>query len=170
MLEPHSAEPHRPTYVPRASLLVGPGELPGLAAEIWMGGAHSHVGEPFHPQQLHSACVIECAGDLPAHYAPATKMWVPTIFLDVDARPLRFERLLEIAAQVADAARGRGPTAVDAVYSICTHGMNRSGLMAGLVLRELGMAGQEAVDLIQRTRIGSLSNISFKHLILDAEV
>jgi hypothetical protein len=170
MLEPHSTEAHRPHYVPRASLLVGPGDLPDLEAEIWMGGAHSHVGEPFHPQQLHNACVIECAGDLPAHYEPATRLWIPSIFIDIEGRPVRFERLLELAAQVADAARGRGTDAVDAVYSICTHGMNRSGLMAGLVLRELGMGGSQVVELITATRIGSLSNLSFRRILLEASV
>ncbi len=170
MLESVPPEVHRPHYVPRASLLAGHGDLPELRAEIWMGGAHSQVGEPFHPQQLHNACVIECAGDLPAHYEPATRLWVPSIFIDIEGRPVRFERLLELTAMVADAARGRGTDAVDAVYSICTHGMNRSGLMAGLVLRELGMSGQDVVELITTKRTGSLSNLSFRRILLEARV
>lgn len=167
MLEPLAQPAHHPPHlVPRATRLIAKGDLPGVEAEIWMGGAHSQIGDPFHPQQLHNACVIECAGDLPAHYQPATRLWVPSIFLDVDAPPPRFERLREQAAQVARAARGHD--AVESVYSICTHGMNRSGLMAGLVLRELGMPGSDAVDLIMTRRIGSLSNLSFRRLILES--
>ena len=147
--------------------MVRRGELPGLLADIWMGGAHSHVGEPMHAQQLAAACVIECAGDLPAFYSPATKLWVPCVFVDVEGRPVRFDRLLAIAGQVADAARGHGDMPVERVYSICTHGMNRSGLMAGLVLRELGMDGTSVVERILERRPGALSNVSFRRILLD---
>lgn len=167
MLEPLPPEVHSPRVAPRASLIVARGELPGLEADVWMGGAHSHVGDPMHAQELGEAAVIECAGDLPAHFAPATKLWVPCIFIDIEGRPVRFERLLEIAVRVADAARGRSAEPVEQVYSICTHGMNRSGLMAGLVLRELGMSGGEIVERIVTRRPGALSNVSFRQILLE---
>lgn len=167
MLEPLPPQHHGPRQAPRASLIVARGEIAGLEADIWMGGAHSHVGDVMHAQLLGQAAVIECAGDLPAYFAPATRLWVPCIFVDIEGRPVRFERLLEIASHVADAARGRSSAPVEQVYSICTHGMNRSGLMAGLVLRELGMPGGEIVERIVSRRPGALSNLSFRRILLE---
>jgi hypothetical protein len=43
--------------------------------------------------------------------------------------------------------------------------MNRSGLVAGLLLRELGMAGTAAVDRIVLRRPGALSNVAFRTIV-----
>jgi protein-tyrosine phosphatase len=51
------------------------------------------------------------------------------------------------------------------VYSLCTHGMNRSGLVTGLFLRGLGVDAEEAVALIRAARPGALSNESFVRLL-----
>jgi hypothetical protein len=48
---------------------------------------------------------------------------------------------------------------------MCTHGMNRSGLMTGLILRELGMPGPEVVARISAARPGALSNLWFRQLL-----
>src|SRR5690242_19769295 len=41
--------------VAKASLLLSPGELPGLRTSLWMGGAHSRAGEPLVETGLRSA-------------------------------------------------------------------------------------------------------------------
>jgi protein-tyrosine phosphatase len=44
--------------------------------------------------------------------------------------------------------------------------MNRSGLVAGLLLRELGIEGAEAVERIRAARPGALSNLHFREMLL----
>jgi protein-tyrosine phosphatase len=47
------------------------------------------------------------------------------------------------------------------VLSHCGMGFNRSALMAGLILVELGMTGTEAVALLRARRAGALYNETF---------
>jgi hypothetical protein len=47
------------------------------------------------------------------------------------------------------------------VLSHCTSGFNRSGLVAGLILTELGMNGAEAVARVRARRPGALFNEAF---------
>jgi protein-tyrosine phosphatase len=49
---------------------------------------------------------------------------------------------------------------------MCTHGMNRSGLVTGLLLRSLGIEGREAIDRIRMARPGALSNQHFHNMVL----
>ena len=49
---------------------------------------------------------------------------------------------------------------------MCTHGMNRSGLVTGLILRSLGIGAPEAVDRIRLARPGALSNLHFRDMLL----
>ena len=51
----------------------------------------------------------------------------------------------------------------------CHWGLNRSGLVVGLVLRELGFAGEEAVRAIrQRRSPWAISNSDFEKAVLEA--
>ena len=56
------------------------------------------------------------------------------------------------------------------VLITCFAGINRSGLLMGLVLRErFGLTGAEAIKLIRRKRYGALSNRAFcRYLIYSA--
>src|SRR5215467_13913126 len=52
------------------------------------------------------------------------------------------------------------------VLSHCGMGLNRSALMAGLILTYLGMPGKDAVELLQRKRPGALYNDAFAAYLL----
>lgn len=149
--------------VAKASLLLSRGELPGLRAAIWMGGAHSRTGEPLFEAGLGSAVVVDAAGDLPREWRTSAQAWLPCVFGDIDSVPVMLDRIHATVRTVAEMLRdGEAP---EAVYSMCQHGMNRSGLIAGLLLRELGMGGDDAIRLIRERRRGALSNWSFVGLI-----
>ena len=45
--------------------------------------------------------------------------------------------------------------------------MNRSGLVAGMLLRALGFESVAAIELIRRHRPGALSNLTFVRLVED---
>jgi hypothetical protein len=149
--------------VAKASLLLAAGELAGLRTGIWMGGAHSRHGEPLLPANLESAVVVDAAGDMPPEWRASARAWVPCVFGDIDSVPVMLDRIHGTVRSVAEMLRA--PDAPAAVYSMCQHGMNRSGLIAGLLLRELGLSGPEALELIRERRRGALSNWSFVRLI-----
>ncbi len=152
------------TEYARASQLVAAGELAGLRANIWMGGSNSHVGELVSDAPLGNSWIIDCAGVMPDWYREQVGRWVPCVFEDVESRPSRLWHIEEVVRETATAvASESGPSDV---IIVCQHGMNRSGLLAGLLLRELGMSGREAVDLIVSKRPGALSNQAFRRLIL----
>ena len=52
----------------------------------------------------------------------------------------------------------------------CGMGHNRSALMAGLILRYLGMSGDEVVRLLREKRQGALYNKAFAEYVCCAEV
>lgn len=166
-LEPFASWPRNEPYIPRATRLIAPGELPGIETSVWMGGAHSHTGDPIEPERLQRAAIVDCAGDMPGYYRDRTGLWVQCVFVDVEGHPVQFDRLVQTVRRLADALRGGNGGAPESVYSICTHGMNRSGLIAGMLLRELGMPGPQTVELIREKRPGSLSNVSFRRILLN---
>jgi len=66
-----------------------------------------------------------------------------------------------VAIQLAHAVRGGRKVLVS-----CALGINRSGLVTALTIRELtGLSGLDAVRLIRRKRPGALSNESFVALL-----
>jgi hypothetical protein len=141
---------------PRASLLHEGG------GGLWMGGAQTPVGDPVQPADLAEALVIDCAGELPDRHLEAAGDFWPCVFLDVEGHPSQFARIAAVARAAAASLRTeRGA----AVYVFCQYGMNRSGLVAGLVLRELGYGPDESVGRIRAARRGSLSNLTFVDLI-----
>lgn len=151
---------------PRASLLFAPGELAG--AGIWMGGAHTPHGEPIALDAVSAAWVIDCAGDMPSVYRAQAGRWFARVFADLDDVPVGFAAIREMVVEVA-ASLAPGAGGPEHLYVVCQHGMNRSGLVAGLVLRELGVAGPEAVERITAARPGALSNQAFRRLLVDGE-
>jgi hypothetical protein len=168
MLEsPGSPAPDGATE-PRASLLVARGELASVAARIWMGGSHTAIGEPIDAEDLAGAWFIDCAGDMPSHFRPRAGRWFSCVFPDLDASPTRLFRIEQIVGEVAIALQSEharpSPTEL---FIVCQHGMNRSGLVAGMLLRALGMNGDDAIDRITASRPGALSNHAFRRLLLD---
>jgi hypothetical protein len=163
-LEDGVAEVVRGHGTPRATLLLAPGTIPGVETAVWMGGAQSRFGDAMVMDGMARSCVIDTAGEMPAGYREVTGLWLPCVFTDLDSVPPHMERIQATVARVADAIRAANG-APDAVYTVCQHGMNRSGLLAGLLLRELGMSGSDAVALIVSKRPGALSNLTFRRLI-----
>ena len=51
----------------------------------------------------------------------------------------------------------------------CSLGFNRSALVAGLVLKHMGMTGQEALELLRRQRPGALYNEAYAAYLLSLE-
>jgi hypothetical protein len=149
--------------VAKASRLLSPGELPGLRTSIWMGGAHSRLGEPLTQDSLGLAVVVDAAGDMPREWRSCARAWLPCVFGDIDTVPVGLDRIHTTVQSVAAMLRTEQPP--EAVYAMCQHGMNRSGLIAGLILRELGVPGDDAIQLIRERRRGALSNWSFVGLI-----
>ena len=146
---------------PRANVLAAPGEL--TAAGIWMGGAHSSFGHPITLGSIDSAWVIDCAGDMPLDYRNRAGRWFARVFADLDAVPSAMDAIRELASNVATALAT--DDAPDHLYIVCQYGMNRSGLVSGLILRELGLPGTETVSRILAARPGALSNQAFRRLV-----
>jgi hypothetical protein len=151
---------------PRASLIAIAGELCGPA--LLMGGAHTPVGNDVRIEGIERSWVVDLAGEMPVTYRERAGRFFVRVFPDLDGEVAALPRLREIAAEIAVTARSSGNGAPERVYVMCHHGMNRSGLMAGLILRELGIAGAEAVGRILAARPGSLSNQAFR-AILEAD-
>jgi hypothetical protein len=149
----------------RVSLVLNAGELPGVAASVWMGGARSLQGELLGAERLARGMVVDCAGELPATAREAAALWHACVFVDHDGPLAGMHRLEDVAQAVATTMRNAESEEIDAVYVMCTHGMNRSGLLTGLILRELGMSGAEAVARIRQARAGALSNQWFRALL-----
>lgn len=146
--------------VPRGNLLW---RIEATGAEIWMAGADSNVGDELPLGWFETAWVLDCAGELPAEYRRATARWEACVFPDIEVRPDRIDRLQAIAADFAQAALlAEGP---GRFVSVCHHGMNRSGLAAGLILRSLGLKGDQVVRLIRAGRPGALGNRAFETIV-----
>ena len=170
---------HRPDPVPRASRIWA-SDAPWAPTELWMGGADSLHGELISPEDLHDAWVVDLAGDMPPGHREACACWLPRVFVDVEQVPHGYERLVALAESIAACITGAGtPGSGDAarddgwphpaepparLYIMCQQGMNRSGLLAGLVLRALGVSADDALAAIA-TRPGALTNQTFVRLI-----
>jgi hypothetical protein len=162
---------YRPDPVPRAS------RIPVSAArqfptELWMGGADSLHGELVTPEDLRDAWVVDLAGDMPAAHREACACWLPRVFVDVEQVPHGYERLTSLAESIAACITGaerddgwpHPSEPPRRLYVMCQQGMNRSGLLAGLILRALGVPAEDAIAAIA-TRPGALTNQTFARLI-----
>ena len=133
------------------------------AATILMGGAHTMLGNDVQIDGIERDWVIDVAGEMPAPYRLVAGRWFVRVFPDLDGEIPILPRLRALAAEVArDLRTNEGPARL---LVMCHHGMNRSGLMTGLVLRELGVSGPEAVARIVTARPGSLSNRAFRAIV-----
>ena len=166
MLEDPSVQVSASHGIPRASLVLAAGESRNPATEVWMGGARSLHGDHVTESLVAASWLVDCAGDMPPAHRTSAGLWVACVFADHDG-PLPSS--LPLDAVIADAARaasGGHPAPPHRIYIMCTHGMNRSGLVTGLLLRALGVDGPEAVDRIRVARPGALSNLHFRDMLL----
>ncbi|MCL6645447.1 MAG: hypothetical protein K6U88_10815 [Dehalococcoidia bacterium] len=164
MLEDPSIERLPPPLRPRASLVLPGGAIPYIHTSIWMGGAHTLQGETIHPAAISASWLVDCAGEMPGPYRAAAAAHLPCVFADLEARFLPSRHILPVVDRLAEAVINPG-AAPPAVYIMCSHGMNRSGLVTGLLLRRLGFGADEAIARIRAARRGALSNDSFVDLI-----
>jgi hypothetical protein len=144
-----------------------------------MGGAHSPSGERVLPQDLAGAWVIDCAGDMPEDYRGTAAWWVTDPFQDYEELPVCWERATVLARSVGSCLRGARADEEQAaahpekpparLYVFCNQGMNRSGLIMGLILRALGLEGEESLRAIASCRPGALTNRTFVRLVQEAE-
>jgi hypothetical protein len=158
---------------PRASRIPVPGH-DGLPAEVWMGGAYSLHGNRLLPEDLADAWVIDVAGDLSAPYRAACGLWLPCVFADFEEEPPVYARLRALARSLAACLTGAAAddgwehpaTPPARIYLLCNQGLNRSGLMTGLILRALGVPAEDTLAAIA-SRPGALSNRTFARLVRD---
>lgn len=164
MLEPMEQE-QQTLELPRASLIAMAGELCGPG--IWMGGARTQRGNEIRIESIDQSWVIDCAGDMPREYREQAGRWLARVFADIEERPPGFDAIRAMISDVARTVGHGGGGGPEHLYVVCQHGMNRSGLVAGLLLREFGVGGDEAVERICRARPGALSNHVFRRLVLE---
>jgi hypothetical protein len=163
--------PPRPPE-PRASRIPIPGR-DDIATELWMGGADALFGERIAPDDLHDAWVIDLAGEMPESHLTVCLHGMARVFADVEGIPAGFARLSALAASVANCLSGAPGSdqwehpaqPPSRLYVMCQQGMNRSGLVTGLILRALGVPAEAALAAI-RTRPGALSNQTYTQLIM----
>ncbi len=143
---------------------------PDIKTQIWMGGTDSLLGHRLTLDQVEGAVVVDCCGDLPVDFQEGARLYLPRVFMDAEAVPYAYSRLValahglatEISAQASHEAVIPPP---DRIFVLCHYGMNRSGLFTGLLLRALGEDPVAAIDLIRRLRPGALSNRTYVSLI-----
>jgi hypothetical protein len=146
-----------------------------LPCEIWMGGSDSIVGEPVTIPDLASSIVVDCAGDLAEPLRDRCGLYVPRVFMDAEVRPFSYSRLAQLVHGLALVAGGAPAPAdlagdeasLSRIYIFCQYGMNRSGLITGMLLRALGVETEDALAAIRRARPGALSNHTFCALVAD---
>ena len=115
-----------------------------------------HQLAAFEMRPDHFDLIVDMAGQV-SEDAPATIM----AWHIVDGPlPKDMEKLHRYAEEVARAVQQGQRVAV-----VCAAGQNRSGLVVGLALKELGFSGPEAVRLIQRKRPGALVNSEFREYV-----
>lgn len=130
-----------------------------------MGGAHTLHGNDVRIADIEQAWVVDCAGEMPRAYRERAGRFFVRVFPDLDGEVAALPRLRNLAAEIVRDSREPGIAGPEQIYVMCHHGMNRSGLMAGLILRELGVSGEEAVRRIVTARPGSLSNQVFRAIV-----
>lgn len=146
-----------------------------LDIEIWVGGSDTALGDELELHHLEDAWLIDCAGEMTPAFRDAALACFPRVFADLEVLPSNYERLRALARDIGARVRGEAAEALAEhaspvrVFVMCSQGFNRSGLMAGLILRELGAEPDEIVRAIRRARPGALSNEAFVRLLTEAE-
>ncbi len=149
---------------PRATRILLPHRA-DIRVEIWMGGTDSLLGEPISLHDVAEAHVIDLAGDLPDEFRRHAGRYIPRVFMDAEMRPFAYPRLASLIDELAETARGNADASPVRIYILCQYGMNRSGLLTGLLLRALGERSDDSVERIRRLRPGALSNQTYIALI-----
>lgn len=147
---------------PRLSLVLAPGAR-GNRGGIWMGGAQSLHGTELTAELIAGAWLVDLAGDLPGQLHEAANRSFYCVFADLEEVPASLPRLQQMAIDIVGALRGGASPG--AVHIACAQGLNRSGLLTGLVLRELGFTADEAIKAIRLARPGGLANHAFVRII-----
>lgn len=158
--------------MPRASRIELPVSLT-VTAELWMGGAHSAFGDAVHAGDLEDAWVLDLANDMPDDYRAAVSLLLHRVFGDTEEVPSAYARIESLARSLAACLMGRDgegswehpQVPPRRLYVMCSQGLNRSGLVTGLILRALGLSGEEALAAVQRHRPGALNNLTFAGLV-----
>jgi hypothetical protein len=153
-----SAEPPRASRLP---LL----HRPEMEVEIWMGGSQSLLGEDVSAASLAGSVVIDCTGDLPEPWRSHAGRYVARAFIDIETIPAAYPRIASLVHEIAEEVRAGAPDGPLRIYVLCQQGMNRSGLVTGLLLRALGEPPERALNLIREVRPGALSNHTFAELV-----
>ncbi len=144
--------------------------------ELWVGGSDTAIGDDIEMAHLRGAWLVDCAGELPRDFRAAAGAFIPRVFTDLEVVPSTYERIRTLAQEIAQAVTGDA-SHVDGnrhepperVLIFCSQGFNRSALLAGLVMRELGAEPAEVVAAIRAARPGALSNHTFVRLLLGEE-
>src|SRR5215813_4598515 len=112
-------------------------------------------------EELQISAVIDMDGDLDIGVptVPNHMLYVYFPIFDEDLPDL--EKLHAVAKMGAALIRTG-----HRVLSHCGMGLNRSALMAGLILTYLGTPGPEAVDVLRQKRPGALYNENFATYLL----
>lgn len=131
-----------------------------------MGGAHSLAGEAWVEQELQSSWVIDCAGEIDRSFRALTARWLACVFPDLDGPLSSSNRVAHVVQEALEAIARPAGKAPERLYIMCQHGMNRSGLVTGLVLRGLGVPPRETIERIRLARPGALANDHFRLMVL----
>lgn len=168
-----SSGPGHQRFEPRANR-VPINHRDDIDVEIWFGGSDTAVGEALALEHLEGAWLIDCAGELPPAFRAAAAACFARVFADTEVVPSAYERIEELAREVAAAVLGELHEASALnhherpvrIFVMCKQGFNRSALFAGLVLRELGAEPPDIVEAIKSARPGALTNQTFVRLLL----
>lgn len=118
--------------------------------------------QPVHQRDI--SVVIDLEGDVD-HGVPAVADQFLYVYLPIhDGDMPNLERLHAVARLGA-----RMVATGHRVLSHCGMGLNRSALVAGLILMSQGMTGAEAVALLRERRPGALFNEVFADYLLGLE-
>ena len=119
-------------------------------------GSHPEPEDPF---QLGATVVVCLTPDTSARSVPRNGV---LIHWPIKDGPIPMPEILDGVASFVDTAMKTGA----AVYVHCQAGMNRSALVVARVLMKRGIGAQEAIDLVQERREGSLSDEYAEWLLL----
>jgi hypothetical protein len=171
--EPHFGFPAK-RFEPRATRIPIT-HRDDIDVEIWVGGSDTALGDEIEMHHLEGAWLIDCAGEMTPAFREAAIACFPRVFADLEVLPSNIDRLRDLARDIGARIRGEAAEALAEhespvrVFVMCSQGFNRSGLMAGLILREIGASPEEIVLAIRGARPGALSNETFVRLLSDPE-
>lgn len=132
-----------------------------IASRLYIGAHILPVLYGHHLRLLGFGLHVLCAKELqPASYGTNV---LRVLMDDVDRTTAYDEFLKAQRAAVEIAAFLKADTG--RVLITCHQGINRSGLVMALVLRQQGLSPQEAIEAVQKGRPGALRNRAFVELV-----